>query len=468
MLVGLVIVLTAGSALAAEPGETVEAVAPWLLSGVLAFAVPWGLALVAAGGLDPEAARQATLTTLAALALATIGFFGCGFALAFGGVGLVNPDPGFDNLVWEWSPLDITWGPTWGMVGLRGFGLCNEAATPAAYALFFSQLPLVTTAVLIPLLTLRGRTPAAVSLLAGILVATLSYPLAANWVWGGGWLANLGRNMGWGHGLVDWAGTGVVFLVGATTAAAGLLVFFRRRPPEPETTPCVPLPPVHLPLLAVLGAGLTLIGGAGWALGPLYPGLLSPERVMVNFLLAAASGALCPMVYTWFAAGIPDPLMAARGLVAGVIAALAGLPFLPPWAAGLAGLIAGLSIPLLTYTVDHILRWPDPVNTLTTHLWPAICGLLAVGLFADGTAGSGWNLGTSYPGVTGQGVSGLITAPGWLPDWPGQFQAQLAGAAALFGLAFALALVLFALIRGLQAGQKRLRREETAQNSQMA
>lgn len=84
------------------------------------------------------------------------------------------------------------------------------------------------------------------------------------WIWSGGWLANLGSNLGHGHGLVDVGAAGLVHLLGAMVALAGILVCLPRKPRLTSPGTPVPLPPVHLPLLAVFGAGLLLVGSLAW------------------------------------------------------------------------------------------------------------------------------------------------------------------------------------------------------------
>jgi len=184
----------------------------------LVFLVPLGFALIAASSLPAERSRRAAVAFFAAMGLAVAGYIATGFALQFGGVGLTHDLPGFEGLIWEWSALGPTWGPGWGMAGLVGWGLAGPAATPAAYALALANLPWVITAALIPLIGLRGRIPAWASVLLGLLIGALIYPLAGNWIWGGGWLANLGANLGLGHGYVDVAGAGLVHLLGAAVA----------------------------------------------------------------------------------------------------------------------------------------------------------------------------------------------------------------------------------------------------------
>ncbi len=245
-------------------------------------------------------------------------------------------------------------------------------------------------------------------------------------------------------------------LVAAGAGLAGMLALVRRRPRPADDAPAVPLPPVHLPLLAAVGALLVLAGSLGWAwANPLLDGAtLLPSRGLVNVMLAIAAGALAPLAYTWFVAGRPDPLLAARGLAAGAVIAAAVGPFVPPWAAALLGLVDGLLVPLATYLVREVLRIDDDTGLVPVHLLGGLLGLLATGLLADGLAGAGWNeVGAGqFLGVAGQGVTGLLAAPGMQPDWPGQMQAQLIGAAALFLVSFLASVLVFGLLAALARG----------------
>ena len=119
---------------------------------------------------------------------------------------------------------------------------------------------------------------------------------------------------------------------------------------------------------------------------------------------------------------------------------------MPPWAALAVGAAAGLLTPLAIFTVDRLLRWDDPAAVLTVHGLGGALGLVALGIFADGKAGAGWNgVGVdSYLGVAGQGVTGLLAAAGYQPDWPAQMQAQAVGLAALALFGFFVAWLLLA------------------------
>ncbi len=460
LLTSVVVVSLIGG-LALNSTQTPEATLAWpLLAGCLAFLIPAGLILLASGGMPEEKAVPTAMMGLAATGLALAGYLACGFALQFGGIGLVSDLPGLGGLIWEWSPLDATWGTGWGTLGLKGFFLQKGADTPMAYALFFSQLPLVITASLIPLLTLRKRARPFALVPAVLLIAAVVYPVIGNWVWGGGWLANLGLNLELGHGFVDFAGSGLVHLLGGVAALGGILAFGLR---SEETKQPAQMPPVHLPLLAILGSLLLLIGWLGLVFSnPLYTSNegLPSSLLAVNVVLAASGSLLVAMLYTWFTTGGADVLMAARGLAAGLIAISAACPFVPPWAALIIGAVAGLLLPLGIYLVEYLLRLDDPAAAIATHGLSGLWGLLAVAIFADGIYGAGWNgVGAEeYLGIAGQGVSGLLVASGFQLDWPNQLYAQLTGIGTIAILAFTLTWLFFKMLDVLiKAGTRPVR-----------
>ena len=445
-----------------------EVIPMWrLLAPSLAMLVPLGLALVALAALPEREARQAALAPLAAFALGVMGYVAIGFGLHYGGIGLIVDHPDFGKLIWEWSALSEDWGATWGMAGLAGFGGITRQP-PLASLLLFSALAAVTAATLLPTLALRGRAPAVVVALFGLLTAALGYPLVGNWVQGGGWLANLGFNIGAGHGFVDF-GSSALFVLGGGVALAGMLIFLDRRPKD--VGPAA-LPPIHLPLLAVAGAGLVLAGSTGWMLAwPLTDwGHISAMDASLNVLLAAAGGGLAPLTYTWFVAGHPDPLQGARGVVGGWVAGLAAAPFMAPGAALLVGVVAGVLVLLVGYLLDRVLRLQDKGGILSMLAVPAVVGLLAVGLVADGAAGMGYNgVGAaSYLTVAGQGVTGRwLLGEGFAMDWPGQLLAQAIGVAVIFLAAFLVTSVLAAPLALLAWAWGRGRTEPEQESGEM-
>jgi Amt family ammonium transporter len=169
---------------------------------------------------------------------------------------------------------------------------------------------------------------------------------------------------------------------------------------------------------------------------------------VTNLLAALIAGLIGAALYGWFVTGSPSPLLTTRGAAAGLVAMLAAAPFVPPWSALVIGLIAGLLVPLSAYALER-LRVMDPTMIVSTFAVPGLWGVLALGIFADGHAGVGWNLvgAQNFLGVERQGVTGMLPTPPFTPDMPGQIQAQLFGSLAIAVFAFAAAWAIFYALR---------------------
>lgn len=419
------------------------AIEPWL-PALLGYMIPMGLFLLAWGGMKSQRARRSATVGALALALAALGYFAVGFAFHLGGAGLMSDRPGLEGLDRIFAGEgDLAWG----LIGLRGFFLADEAATPEALALFVTYLPLVATAVLLPVLSLSARARGWHVVVGGLIVAMVLFPLVACWAWGGGWLAHIGVTLERGHGFVDHAGSGVVYLLGGMAALGALVGLGERVPPDEPGQP-EEMPPAHFPLLANLGALLFGLGWMGWSLSVPFHAAgaeLSLPRIAANGVLAGAGAILASQLYCWFTIGHADPLMSARGAVVGWVAVSAGAPFMPSWAALLTGALAGLLLPLGVYAMDHVLRLPDGTAAVPLGVVGGLWGALSVPLFADGRWGQGWNdVGlVEYRTVVGQGVSGFFPVEGFVGDGLGQLIAQLAGVGAIGLLAFLISWLAF-------------------------
>lgn len=389
---------------------------PWLWG----YFLPVGLLLLTWGGLPPHKARRVTPLAALAVALAVLGYWAVGFAFHLGGAQAVRPnDPALAglNLLFPLIPRDAGWG----FVGLTGFFLTGPEITPAVFALFLAYLPLMAAAVLLVVLALADA-QRWLMVTAGALAGTLVFPVAACWMWGSGWLAHLGDTLALGHGFVDFGGSALVlWLPGAL--ALGILLFQPRHTPEDPPAP----PPAYFPLLANLGVLLMGIGWIGWTLSaPFHTGGATWDwnRAALSALLGMAGATLTSQLYAWLVTGELESMLAARGLAAGWGAALAAAPFVPPWAALMMGLLAGLLFAPLLYGVEVALRVRDTAATIALGLLGGVWGLLGVGLFADGQGGQGWNGVTATAGDGG--VIGLFFGGGM-----GQLTAQLVGIVAL-------------------------------------
>ncbi len=423
---------------------------------LLIYLVPVGVLLIVGGAFEERrVARSATVAAIA-LALALLFYGLAGFGFQFGGVGLVNNAPGLRGFVREWSPLDVVIGPGWGVFGLDAFGVNLDPRNADVMNLFIYHSALAGSAVSLPILALSTRVPSGrsrVLLLGALLTAVFFFPIAGNWIWGGGWLAQLGNTSGLGHGTVDFAGSGAIYVFGGFAALGALLGYGVRSHTGVTTAANVPeFPSAHLPVLMILGAFLFLIGTSVFAVGdPFAPKNLPVPQILFNVVNAAVAGILVATLYGWFVSGEPAAMLAARGAVAGIVAIAASLPFVPSWAALIIGGVAGLLLPLSTYVVERWIRAGDDGLIVSTFGVAGIWGLLALAIFADGQYGVGWNNTglTEYLSVPNQGVTGIFSLPGFVPDSPGQMEAQFFGVVAIGLLAFISSWAIFYALRKL-------------------
>lgn len=411
-----------------------------VLTLAIAFLFPIGLTIVAWSALPPDQSDTATGMATLALGLALIGYLALGFGVQYGGAAFISDHEELQSLSRLFSALHGDENARWGLFGLDGFFLGGGASTQTALRLFVSQLPLVTGVVLIVMLGVPRETPIAATLFSGVFVAAITYPLAGHWIVGGGWLANLGKTLNLGHGVIDFAGSGTIFVLGGATVLGASVMFGRKQPrgSDPSANPTASMPPTRYPVFVGLGALLAVTGWLAIGLAnPLYAELgavLNWPLVLLNGLAGVAGGTASAQLYSSFTTGRFDPLMGSRGALAGLVAISAGAPFVPTWAALAIGAVAGLLLPLAVFIVDRVMRLQDSTAAIASYLLPGFWGLLAVSLFASGRWGVGWN---GSPASSGQGVSGIIVAPGLLPD-VGQLAAQFWGGITLFTLGFLL------------------------------
>ncbi|MGE5138106.1 MAG: hypothetical protein ACM3JD_01480 [Rudaea sp.] len=423
------------------------------LNLLLAFLLPIAVLLLAFGAFEERRLGRAAAAATMGVAVALLAYALIGFGFQFGGIGLVNPAPGLQDLTREWSPLDVMVGPGWGVVGLDGFGALLQSPTPEMMALFLFNAALGGTAMLIPLLAVARRVRSRLVVVAALLLGALVYPLAGNWIWGGGWLSQMGNASGLGHGVVDFGGSGIVFMFGGFAALGALLGSGMRKHTQVTTAANIPeFPKAQLPLLMILGSFLMLVGLGAAATGDPFPFKNLPSTLIIfNLVSAMLAGILIATLYGWFVSGEPLAMLAARGAAAGMVAAAASLPFIQTAGALAIGAIAGLLLPLSAFVVDRWLRVDDEGLVVSTFGAAGAWGLIALAVFADGSYGVGWN-GTGvkeYLGVANQGVTGIFALQNFVPDSPGQMEAQFFGIIAIGLFAFVISWLVFFLLRFL-------------------
>jgi len=330
-----------------------------------------GIALVNTGLGRSRNAAHMMMSSLCVVAIAAAAYFICGFSWQ-GTIGGPAHTVSIAGKSWSWLASQAWF--------LRGLDLNGSPASLVAWM----QILCVGLAALIPLGAAAERWRLGAMCASAALLAGFTYPLFAHWAWGGGWLAQLGTNYGLGRGFVDAGGSGVIQTTGGLTALGMAWILGPRR--GKYTADGIPTAiPGHNAVLVILGC---LLAWAGWlglnsAGAILFTGI-APGRatlIAVNTTLAAASAALVAAVVTRTRFGRPDASLTANGWVGGLAASSAACAFVPPAAAMLIGLIAGLLIPFAIENLELRLSIDDPGGSISVHAIGGIWGLLAVGLF---------------------------------------------------------------------------------------
>jgi Amt family ammonium transporter len=370
-----------------------------LVAAFLVMLMQAGFALVETGLVRAKNAAHTMGMNFLVYSIGILGFWSIGFGLQMGGVGALGTLGGDTTLSSEF--VVHIFGKPFGLFGMKGFFLPPEAYTPAVAAMFLFQMVFMDTTATIPTGTLAERWKFASFVIVSFLIASVIYPIYANWTWGGGFLAQLGTNFGLGHGHVDFAGSSVVHLTGGVIAlVAAKIVGPREGKFAPDGTPRA-IPGHNLPMV-VLGTFILTFGWFGFNAGSTLAATDTRIAVVaVNTMLASAAGAFVSYLHTRFRFGVPDLSMMCNGMLAGLVAVTGPCAFIGASTAILIGCIAGVLVVEATLLVERKLKLDDPVGAISVHGVNGAFGILCVGLFSDGRYGDGLN------GVAG-GVRGLF------------------------------------------------------------
>src|SRR5713226_1219857 len=417
---------------AAAAANTVAINFVWtLMAGFLVMFMQAGFAMVETGFTRAKNAAHTFAMNFMVYGIAMLAYWAIGFALQAGGIGPMTTLGGFDKLNQEFA-LTIG-GKTWGLFGHTGFFLSGVAYAAPVFTYFLFQMVFMDTAATIPTGAMAERWKFSAFAVFSIFIGAVIYPVFANWTWGGGWLSQLGVNLGLGHGHVDFAGSSVVHMTGGFTGLAGAIMLgprigkFRREG-------AIGLLPGHNLPMAIVGTLILAFGWFGFNAGSSLAA--SDPRIAViavNTMLSSAGGALTAMLYLWHRYNKPDVAMACNGLLGGLVAITAPCAFVTPVAAVMIGVIAGLIVVWSVLELERRFRIDDPVGAISVHGVCGVWGALAVGIFADGTYGDGWN------GVAGP-VRGLLYGD------TGQFFAQLIGVTVNVIVVFGLSMAFFMIV----------------------
>ncbi len=380
-----------------------------LVTGFLVMFMQAGFALVETGLCRAKNSSHTMAMNFMIYPLGMLGFYVCGFAFMFGGLGAIGTMGGYAGLNHE-----VTWhlfGKDFGILGMKGFLLQGAGYDTAAFALFLFQMVFMDTTATIPTGAAAERWRFSAFMIYGACIGTIMYPLFGNWVWGGGWLAQLGTNFGLGHGHVDFAGSSVVHMQGGVIAFIFAWLIGPRHGKYDKAGKLVhPIMPHSIPMV-MLGTFILAFGWFGFNPGSTLAGTdLRIAVVAVNTMIASATAALATTLYMWwFKTKKPDPSMMCNGMLAGLVAITAPCAFVSAGGAAIIGIISGILVVEAVFFFDKI-KIDDAVGAISVHGVNGAWGCLSIGLFADGTYGDGWN------GVAGN-VTGLFYGGGMSQFW---------------------------------------------------
>jgi len=367
-----------------------------MICGFMVFFFQAGFAMVETGFTRAKNAAHTMTMNFMVFLVGAIGYFLIGFALQMGGSG------GAATLGSGGSALNalLKIPGLGGILGYKGFGLVGTYDA-GIYALFFFQMVFMDTTVTIPTGAMAERVKYSAIIITSFFISMFLYPLFANWVWGGGWLSTLGKTFGIGHGVVDFAGSAVVHTMGGMIALAGAIVIGPRIAKFKKDGTARAFPGHDIPM-AIIGTIILFFCWFAFNAGStLNASDFRLAVVATNTMIAGAIGGLVAMFYMWVKFGKPDPSMTANGALAGLVAITAPCAFVDGMASLLIGTIAGLLVCFAVPFIENKFKIDDPVGAISVHGINGIWGVIAVGLFADGTYGDGLN------GVAG-GVRGLF------------------------------------------------------------
>lgn len=327
----------------------------WVLIGAfLVFSMQPGFAMVETGFTRAKNAANIVMKNMMDIALGSLVFWIVGFGLMFGS--------------------DIG-----GFIGAPDFFVSGDyGASYPSSAYFIFQTMFCATAATIVSGAMAERTNFLVYCIYSVIISAFVYPISGHWIWGGGWLAQMGFH--------DFAGSAAVHMVGGTAAFIGARMLGARIGKYNSDGSVNAIPGHSIPLGA-LGVFLLWFGwfgfnGASTVCATGDEALTAMGDIFITTNMAACAGATATMIYTWVRYGKPDVSMTLNGVLAGLVAITAGCDLVTPGAALIIGLLAGVLIVVAVEYIDQKLKIDDPVGAIAVHGCCGAFGTICVGLFA--------------------------------------------------------------------------------------
>lgn len=356
-IAGLASTAFAGDPTAASNATAIDMV--WMLiAAFLVFFMQAGFAMVEIGFTRAKNSVNILMKNLMDFSIGSLAYFLIGFGLMFGADAM-------------------------GLFGTSGFLLsgftANDADGAWQLAFWMFQVVFAATAATIVSGSMAERTQFKAYLFYSIFISAFIYPIVGHWIWGGGWLSNLG--------MIDFAGSTVVHSVGGWAALVGAIILGPRIGKYSADGKANAIPGHNIPL-AALGVFILWFGWFGFNPGSTTSGTdASIAAIAVTTNLAAAAGAVVAMITVWALYGKPDASMSLNGALAGLVAITAGCANVSPMSAIVIGAIAGLLVVVSVEFIDKVLKIDDPVGAVSVHGVNGAFGTIAVGLFAQESFG---------------------------------------------------------------------------------
>lgn len=339
----------------------------WVVfAGCLVFFMNAGFAMLESGFCRQKNAVNILSKNLIVFALSTVAFWAVGFGLMFGDGNSIIGTSGFFLSGTDNSPsTEVSYQGVYSSLAWAGIPL---------QAKFFFQLVFAGTSATIVSGAVAERIKFLAFFLFSLFLAGIAYPITGHWIWGNGWLSDLG--------FWDFAGSTVVHSVGGWASLVGAVLLGPRIGKYQNNTSLAL--PGHNLTTSTLGCFILWLGWFGFNPGST---LEADPNVITHLLLttnmAAATGGIAATLTSWWYFGKPDLSVTINGVLSGLVGITASCRFVTIGWAGVIGLVAGA---IVVFSVDFFdkLQIDDPVGAISVHLIGGIWGTLAVALFAFG------------------------------------------------------------------------------------
>ncbi|MBP1544497.1 MAG: ammonium transporter [Oscillospiraceae bacterium] len=353
----------------------------WFLIGAaLVFFMQAGFAMVETGFTRAKNAGNIIMKNLMDFCIGTVVFAVLGFGLMFG--------------------EDIG-----GFIGIPTFDLFTDYGA-FDWPNFVFNLVFCATAATIVSGAMAERTKFLSYCIYSAIISLVVYPVEAHWIWGSGWLAQMGFH--------DFAGSCAIHLVGGVTALIGAAIVGPRIGKFTKDKKPVAIPG-HSLTLGALGCFILWFGWYGFNGAAATTGPQLGSIFLTTTIAPAVATVVC-MIFTWLKYGKPDVSMCLNASLAGLVGITAGCDVMDAAGAAIVGIVSGLLVIFGVWLLDNVLKVDDPVGAVAVHFLNGIWGTLAVGLFATSTAPESGLTGLFYGGgfeLFGKQLLGVLTVAAW-------------------------------------------------------